>query len=123
VPLGFLAGALGMEGWMTGAWPLFFPVLVFAPFIADATLTLALRVVRGEAFWRAHRSHLYQRLVLGGWSRGRLAVAAYGLMAVSGLAALVAREAEGTLQSGIILVFAVVYLFLFIAVGSRVRAS
>ena len=123
VPLGFLAGALGLQGWMTGAWPLFFPVLVFAPFIVDASLTLAVRIAKGETVWKAHRTHLYQRLVLRGWTRRRLLFAAYPLMAVSGLAALAAREADGALQSGIILVFAVVYLLLFIAAGSRVRVS
>ena len=40
VPLGFLAGALGVVGWNDGLWPLWFPVLVFAPFVCDATLTL-----------------------------------------------------------------------------------
>jgi UDP-N-acetylmuramyl pentapeptide phosphotransferase/UDP-N-acetylglucosamine-1-phosphate transferase len=30
-------------------------------YLADATLTLARRVVRGEPFWQAHRTHFYQR--------------------------------------------------------------
>jgi len=32
---------------------------------------------RGEAVWKAHRGHYYQRLVLGGWSHRRLALAAW----------------------------------------------
>jgi UDP-N-acetylmuramyl pentapeptide phosphotransferase/UDP-N-acetylglucosamine-1-phosphate transferase len=35
---------------------------------ADATITLARRIVRREPFWEAHRSHFYQRAVDGGAS-------------------------------------------------------
>ncbi len=41
VPLGFLAAALGIGGVGAGAWGAWFPVLVFLPFIADASVTLA----------------------------------------------------------------------------------
>ena len=71
VPLGFLAGALGLHGALAGAWTIALPIIVFSPFIADATVTLVRRVVRGERFWKAHRSHHYQRLVLSGWSPRR----------------------------------------------------
>ena len=37
IPLGFLAAALGILGWRAGHWPLWFPVLVFSPFIIDAS--------------------------------------------------------------------------------------
>jgi hypothetical protein len=35
-------------------------------FAADATLTLAKRVLRRQRPWQAHRDHFYQRAVLGG---------------------------------------------------------
>src|SRR5262249_56892173 len=60
VPLGFLAGTLGILGWREGAWPLWFPMLVFAPFACDATLTLIRRLLRRERVWEAHREHYYQ---------------------------------------------------------------
>ena len=45
------------------AGPPWFPLLVFLPFIADATLTLAApRCSAGERLWEAHRGHYYQRL-------------------------------------------------------------
>jgi UDP-N-acetylmuramyl pentapeptide phosphotransferase/UDP-N-acetylglucosamine-1-phosphate transferase len=40
ITLGFLAGALGLYGFMADAWPAAFPVVVFSPFIVDATVTL-----------------------------------------------------------------------------------
>jgi len=122
VPLGFLAGALGYVGWKNGSWPLFFPVVAFAPFIADATVTLGRRIARGEPFWEAHRTHAYQRLVLRGWSRRRLAGAAYALMLASAAAALAALPAGASLRSGILLCTAAMYLLLFIAIELRVRA-
>src|SRR6185295_9424819 len=35
-------------------------VLLPLYYLADATVTLARRIVRGEKFWEAHRSHFYQ---------------------------------------------------------------
>ncbi|KWF84155.1 glycosyl transferase [Burkholderia diffusa] len=66
IPLGFFAGALGYWGWRAGVWPIWFPALVFAPFIADASVTLLKRLLRGEKFWQAHREHYYQRMVRAG---------------------------------------------------------
>ena len=121
VPLGFLAAALGLHGVLDGVWPLWFPLLVFSPFIADATVTLARRVVRGERFWRAHRDHYYQRLVVAGWSRRGLALAAYALMALAAASALVAAAADETARFGIILVWAAAYALAFIAIDRRAR--
>src|SRR5712692_7473071 len=53
VPIGFLAAALSLSGWRDGDWPFWFPAAVFAPFIADATLTLFKRMLARERFWEA----------------------------------------------------------------------
>ena len=80
IPLGFLAGALGYWGWRTSVWPIWFPALVFAPFIADASVTLLRRLLRGEKFWQAHREHYYQRMVRSGVGHGRTALYWYLIM-------------------------------------------
>jgi len=75
VPLGFVAAALGGLGVTLGSWPPWFPVLVFLPFVADATVTLVRRALAGERVFEAHRSHYYQRLwQMGAGHRGTLAV-------------------------------------------------
>ena len=75
VPLGYLAAAFGIAGVGAGAWPAWFPLLVFLPFIGDATLTLMRRARRRERLWEGHRSHFYQRLhQLGAGHGGTLAV-------------------------------------------------
>ncbi len=88
VPLGFLAAAFGIALVAAGSWPPWFPALVFLPFVADATTTLARRAWRREKVWEAHRSHYYQRLHrLGAGHRGTLAIYACW-MAGTGITAL-----------------------------------
>jgi UDP-N-acetylmuramyl pentapeptide phosphotransferase/UDP-N-acetylglucosamine-1-phosphate transferase len=41
-------------------------------YLADATLTLLLRVTRREPFWAAHRSHFYQRATDNGFTVSRV---------------------------------------------------
>jgi UDP-N-acetylmuramyl pentapeptide phosphotransferase/UDP-N-acetylglucosamine-1-phosphate transferase len=98
VPLGFLAAAMGLEGIHRELWPLWFPVLVFSPFIADATVTLFKRALRREKVWRAHREHYYQRLVRSGWSHRSLALHAYGLMLATGACACMLVFLPATIQ-------------------------
>ena len=99
IPLGFLAGGLGLQGWRDDAWPLWFPVLVFGPFIADATVTLLKRAIRREAVWHAHRDHYYQRMVRMGLGHRRTAWAGYAAMLVCAGASLYARAEPAPVQA------------------------
>ena len=119
VPLGFLAGALGWLGIARGLWPAWFPILVFSPFIVDASVTLVRRIAAREPFLQAHRSHYYQRLVLSGWSHRRLAAAAWALMALCAASALVAIGAQPALQAAIILGWAIIYLVSLVQIDRR----
>ncbi len=59
VPLGFLTGAMMIDLAIRGWWA---PALILpAYFLTDATLTLLMRLARGEKVWEAHNSHFYQR--------------------------------------------------------------
>jgi UDP-GlcNAc:undecaprenyl-phosphate/decaprenyl-phosphate GlcNAc-1-phosphate transferase len=90
VPLGFAASAIGFVGWTRNIWPNWFPLLVFSPFIADATSTLLKRMYFEDSFWEPHRNHYYQRLVQLGWGHRRTAFLEYTVMAVAGMSAFVA---------------------------------
>jgi UDP-N-acetylmuramyl pentapeptide phosphotransferase/UDP-N-acetylglucosamine-1-phosphate transferase len=91
VALGFLAGLFGLKGLFAGAWPWWFPPLVFAPFILDATATLMRRLQLRAPLAGAHRDHFYQRAILidgahgrtvrtyGGWMAGCAVLALAGL--------------------------------------------
>jgi len=114
VTIGFLAAALSLVGWRDGDWPLWFPAAVFAPFIADSTLTLLKRMAAREPFWKAHNKHYYQRLVRMGWSHRTTAIAEYALMLASGSTALWALRQPLYLQvaavAGLIALHAVLAL-------------
>jgi len=116
IPLGFLAGAMGYWGWREDVWACWFPVLVFSPFIADASVTLLRRLLRGEKIWQAHREHYYQRMVQMGYGHTRTAQAWYGLMAASVLLALAARRGDLVVQMSVI----VVWGFILVACAWRV---
>jgi UDP-N-acetylmuramyl pentapeptide phosphotransferase/UDP-N-acetylglucosamine-1-phosphate transferase len=88
IPLGFLAAAIGVVGWHKNLWPIWFPVMVFSPFVLDATVTLFKRALRGERVWQAHREHYYQRLVQLGVGHRNTALIEYVLMGAAGISAL-----------------------------------
>ena len=87
-PLGFLSAGLSLWGIRDEIFPAWVPLLVFSPFIVDATVTLVKRLLKGEKVWQAHRSHYYQRLVQLGWGHKKTVLVEYGLMAAVGLTAL-----------------------------------
>ena len=116
IPLGFLAGAIGIHGTASDTWPAWFPVLVFSPFIVDASVTIARRMLRRERFWIAHRSHGYQRLVLSGWTPRRLALCAYALMLAASASALAARASGFANQYAIIAVWGLLYFAIVLAI-------
>jgi len=118
VPLGFLAGAFGLLGWLQHDWPWWFPLLVFSPFIIDASVTLARRLARRERVWQAHRDHYYQRLVQLGWGHRRTAAAEYILMAACGTIALIMRGLPAAAQWAALGIIAAVYLLLLTRIGA-----
>ena len=122
IPIGFLAGGLGLQGWQDGLWPLWFPVVTFGPFIVDASMTLARRAVHGEKLWQAHRTHYYQRLVLSGWSHRRTALWEYGLMLFSGATGLIALGRGELVQALAFSVLVLVYAGAMVAIDLRWRA-
>ncbi|KVE27452.1 glycosyl transferase [Burkholderia vietnamiensis] len=98
ITLGFVAGAFGFWGWRSGAWPIWLSAQLFSPFIADASLTLLRRLLRGDKFWQAHREHYYQRMVRMGLSHARAARCWYAMMGTGIIAALWALRLPASLQ-------------------------
>ena len=109
VPLGFLAAAFGITGWLQHDWTWWFPLLVFSPFIVDASVTLARRLSSGARVWEAHRDHYYQRLVQLGLGHRNTALAEYALMAACGLTALWAMTLADTAQHAVLAATVLLY--------------
>ena len=72
VPLGFLIGWLLLSLASGGAWAA--AAILPLYYLADATITLARRGLRGEPVWRAHREHFYQRAVQAGRSHAAVSI-------------------------------------------------
>jgi UDP-N-acetylmuramyl pentapeptide phosphotransferase/UDP-N-acetylglucosamine-1-phosphate transferase len=86
--------------------------LVVWPFVADAGYTFGRRLLRGENVFSAHRSHLYQRLVIAGWSHAAVTSAYIAMAAIGcGLAIGWVRGSTGVdtaIAAGIPVLFALV---------------
>lgn len=86
---GFLLAALPLAATPVNS-PRLVPVVAAAaaPLILDAAVTLLSRLWRRENIFKPHRQHMYQRLVLAGWSHQAVAVIYGGLAAAGGLIAI-----------------------------------
>src|SRR5436309_11302321 len=109
VVVGFLAAALAVMGIHDGLFDMWVPLLVFSPFVVDATITLLRRLLRGERVWQAHREHYYQRLVLAGWGHRRTVLAEYGLMVTSAVTAAAYVFVGEAIQVCLLALWAVIY--------------
>jgi UDP-N-acetylmuramyl pentapeptide phosphotransferase/UDP-N-acetylglucosamine-1-phosphate transferase len=90
VPLGYVLGALLLATAADGFWAV--ALILPAFYLADATITLIRRLLRGEKVWHAHREHAYQHAVHAGLSHGRVASWVAGLNVVLIACALVAAR-------------------------------
>ena len=121
IPLGFLAAAFGVWGWQKGYWPFWFPILVFSPFVMDATVTLLSRARKKEKLTDAHCSHYYQRLVKMGWGHRNTAIAEYVLMVLAGVSALAGLSLDVAGQGNLLAWWGAIYLGLSMWVDRRWR--
>jgi glycosyltransferase WbpL len=70
--LGFAFGTLAVASENAEALPAFVWLILLGAFFADATVTVVRRMARGERWYRAHRSHAYQRAVQAGCSHSQV---------------------------------------------------
>jgi len=110
--LGLLAGLVILKAHHDAILPLWLGILVFSPFIVDASVTLATRVLRGERFWLPHKTHNYQKLVETGWGHKRTVLAEYALMLACSGTAVAAAPQSLPRQTVIIAVWTVIYTIL-----------
>lgn len=88
VPLGYLLGFLLLSAAAAGQWAA--ALILPAYYLADASITLARRVLRGEKFWHGHREHFYQQAVRRGFSHATVSTMVAGGNALLILLAMLA---------------------------------
>ncbi|HEY5932896.1 MAG TPA: glycosyltransferase family 4 protein [Nitrospira sp.] len=117
ITLGFLGGTLMLLGVRDRIFSLWVPIIVFSPFIVDASVTLMKRALRLEKIWMAHREHYYQRVVLSGWSHRRTVLTQYGIMIGCGGLAVLYHHSSGNWR----LLILGIWLVMFLVLGSLVK--
>ncbi|NLD43957.1 MAG: glycosyltransferase family 4 protein [Chloroflexi bacterium] len=112
--LGFTFAVLGVIASDEGPRMPVTAVLAVGPFVLDATTTLLRRLALRENVFEAHRSHLYQRLVVAGWSHRSVTCLYLGLATVSAATGVLwALGLVGAAAVGVLLVvlsFVLVFL-------------
>lgn len=92
VPLGFIFASLAIFGVQTGSLSLALSLLIMSVFIVDATLTLFTRALSGERWYTAHTQHVYQRLIIRGWSHRQVLMVFQAINVILVLPAIVLAE-------------------------------
>lgn len=94
--LGYSFAVLALASAQSGALSALIWLILLAPFVLDATLTLLRRMLRGECWYQAHATHLYQRVAQAGYSHKQvtMAVIILNVALLWGLAAWLWRHAE-----------------------------
>ena len=82
--IGFCYGYLALYAYMLDSNLFIIGVIFVWPFIFDGTFTLFRRLSKKENIFQAHRSHIYQRLVIAGCSH-RFVSSLYGILAFIGV--------------------------------------
>jgi len=77
--------------------------LIVFPFVIDGMFTICRRLSRRENIFKAHRSHVYQRLVLSGLSHQTVTLV-YGALALVGAAAGIAVVVGPLALGGVLMV-------------------
>ena len=108
--LGFLSACFSLWADSENIFPIWVGILVFSPFIVDATVTLLRRLLIGHRVWEAHRSHYYQRLVRICWGHRKTVMLEYALMIAAGLSAVTAVSLPPQGQWILVIVWCFVYL-------------
>jgi Fuc2NAc and GlcNAc transferase len=102
--------------------PAWTAISITLPLTADAIYTLIRRLMRRENIFKAHRSHLYQRLQQSGWTHGQVASTYIGVTVVIAASILL----WGALGAGIGLALVVVGMVggeMYLSRGARVQGS
>jgi UDP-N-acetylmuramyl pentapeptide phosphotransferase/UDP-N-acetylglucosamine-1-phosphate transferase len=115
-----LLGNIGVGG---GRLPIEFGVVILAPFLFDSLVTLARRIVRGERWYAAHRSHYYQRLVGRGLSHAQVTSLYAGLAILAAGAALAGISADPPLRVTLAIVAYAPMLAVVVLVWRREAAA
>ncbi len=125
IPLGFLLGWLLLDLAASGLWQAALILPLY--YLADASLTLGRRLLRGAVIWRPHREHCYQIALRRGRNHSTVAGAvALANAVLVGLAFIAASPSSTPIVPWLMLAAAaivVALLMMWMVYGGRTSAS
>lgn len=107
----FLAAELSEE--LTMGMAIWIGALVLWPFLFDSSFTLVRRFQNGENIFEAHRTHLYQRLNIAGWSHSKISTLYLSFALITMSIALLYVH-EGDLVRLLLLILLLTLSFLYV---------
>jgi UDP-N-acetylmuramyl pentapeptide phosphotransferase/UDP-N-acetylglucosamine-1-phosphate transferase len=119
LPIGLLLGWVLLQ--LAGRGHLAAALILPLYYLADATITLAGRVMREEAFWQAHRTHFYQRATTHGLPVSKIVTRVFLVNLTLVVLALVAIAAGNFVVSLAMLCAAVALILSLLAVFAGVK--
>ena len=120
ITLGYMVAFFLLWGINSGIFRWWAPILIFSPFIVDATLTLLRRLLCREKIWEAHKSHYYQRLVQNGWGHRKTAIFEYILMMATSISVIILMVKDNVVLTTYTLVgWSLLYIIIIIFVSSK----
>jgi UDP-N-acetylmuramyl pentapeptide phosphotransferase/UDP-N-acetylglucosamine-1-phosphate transferase len=120
LPIGLFLAWLLIE--VTGGGHLAAALILPLYYIADATITLARRVAAREAFWKAHRTHYYQRATDNGFTVPEIVARVFVVNLALAALALITVAAASTVLDLLALASAIAIVVWLLAIfASRSR--
>lgn len=115
----------GTLGFLIAALPLYMPMeirsnAVFATalclwfFLSDGVFTIIRRLLNHEKVWAAHRSHLYQRLVISGLRHDQVALRVLGIGSILAALAILSVRASAAVAQWCALAMAVTLFLVYL---------
>jgi len=118
---GYIVAVFVIYAHINNMIPVQISIILFSPFIFDATATLICRVYNREKFWQAHNTHFYQRLVLSGLGHKKVLMYEYALMIVCSILVIAVYNAEPVYQMLAILLTLVIYVVIAVVVTRKIK--
>jgi UDP-N-acetylmuramyl pentapeptide phosphotransferase/UDP-N-acetylglucosamine-1-phosphate transferase len=114
--LGWLLLLLAVSGYLAAA------LLLPLYYLADASITLLRRIRRREPFWKAHRTHFYQRAVAGGLTVPAVIARVFATNVALAALAMVSAVISSTMVSVLCVVGGALLVGFLLANFTRARA-
>lgn len=118
---GYIVAVLAIYAHINNIIPILISIILFSPFIFDATVTLIRRIYNREKFWQAHNKHFYQQLVLSRLGHKKVLMYEYTLMIVCSILVIAVYNAQPFYQMLVVLITLLIYALIAAVAINRIK--